>query len=82
MHVAIINDRVSFVRLFLENGVSLREFLTADDKVDTYLISDIYSFLYNIQLGEMILFFHMMHKTHMHSELLWPISLLHAGVLL
>jgi len=38
MHVAIINDRVSFVRLFLENGVSLREFLTADDKVDTYLI--------------------------------------------
>ena len=26
--MAIINNRVSFVRLLLENGVSLREFLT------------------------------------------------------
>jgi len=27
MHLAIINDRIDFVRLFVENGVSLKEFL-------------------------------------------------------
>jgi len=43
MHVAIVNDLVSFVDLLLENGVSLKEFLTAErlsmlfnDEVDTY----------------------------------------------
>jgi len=36
MHMAIVNNRVSFVRLLLENGVSLREFLTADELVALY----------------------------------------------
>jgi len=29
MHMAIINNRVSFVRLLLENGINLGDFLTA-----------------------------------------------------
>jgi len=29
MHMAVVNNRVSFVRLLLENGISLREFLTS-----------------------------------------------------
>jgi len=28
MHLAIVNNRLSFVRLFMENGVNLKEFLT------------------------------------------------------
>jgi len=33
MRMAIINNRIHFVRLLLENGVSLREFLKDDDEL-------------------------------------------------
>jgi len=36
MRMAIINNRVSFVRLLLENGVSLREFLTDGELLQLY----------------------------------------------
>jgi len=36
MHMAIVNNRVSFVRLLLENGVSLREFLTDEELLALY----------------------------------------------
>lgn len=39
MHMAIVNNRMSFVRLLLKNvknGVSLREFLTVDALLKLY----------------------------------------------
>lgn len=36
MHMAITTNRVDFVRLFLEHGVSLREFLTVKRLLQLY----------------------------------------------
>ena len=36
MHMTITNNRVKFVRLLLENGVSLREFLTVGTLLKLY----------------------------------------------
>ncbi|XP_070535546.1 transient receptor potential cation channel subfamily M member 2-like [Ptychodera flava] len=36
LHTALINNQVQFVKLFLENGVSLDEFLTVDELTSLY----------------------------------------------
>lgn len=36
MHLAIINNRFNFVRLLLESGVTLREYLTVDELLKLY----------------------------------------------
>jgi len=46
MHMAIINNRVDFVRLLLENGISLREFLTVDELLKLY--NDVRLKLFNL----------------------------------
>ena len=36
LHYALVNDQVDFVKLFMENGVSLQEYLTIEELTSLY----------------------------------------------